>query len=91
MLLQVLIFASHHILTQNNCPDGFLLLKLLCSYLELDMYASLTVHTDVTIELGKAEFLRFDEVLQVSAWITVVTKTNLLINIILRLTIEQIL
>jgi hypothetical protein len=65
-LYQVLIFASHHILTQVQCPIGFLLLKLLRSYLELDMYASLTVHTDVTIALAKEELLRFNDVLQVS-------------------------
>ena len=53
-------------LTQARCPIGFLLLKLLRSYLELDMYASLTVHTDVTIAEGRNELLRFGEVLQVS-------------------------
>jgi len=30
------------------------------------MYASLTVHTDVTIAEGRNELLRFNEVLQVS-------------------------
>lgn len=30
------------------------------------MYASLTVHTDVTIALAKEELLRFNDVLQVS-------------------------
>ena len=69
----MLIFASHHVLTQANCPNGFLLLKLLRSYVELDMYASLTVHTDVTLKLGKEEFLCFNEILRVSAQINAVT------------------
>jgi len=55
-----------HVLTQAKCPTGFLLLRLLRSYLELDMYASLTVHTDVTIALGRDELLRFGEILQVN-------------------------
>ena len=89
-LYQVLIFASHHVLTQANCPNGFLLLKLLRSYLELDMYASLTVHTDVTLKLGKEEFLRFDETLRVSAWTTAGT-VNALISIVLRNTVKPTL
>jgi len=63
--LQVLIFASIHVLSRARSPGGFLLLRLLRSYLELDMYASLTVHTDRTISSEKEELLLFNAVLQV--------------------------
>jgi len=62
----VLIFASVHVLTERQSPSGFLLLKILRSYLELDMCAELTVHTDGTISSGEEELLRFGELLRVS-------------------------
>ena len=63
--LQVLIFATIRVLSRARSPGGFLLLRLLRSYLELDMHASLTVHTDRTISSGKEELLLFNAVLQV--------------------------
>jgi len=42
-----------------------ILLKLIRSYLELDMFSSLTVQTELTIAAGEAELLQFEEVLHV--------------------------
>ena len=53
------------------------------SYLELDMYASLTVHTDVTIALGREELLRFDEILRVSIELILIP-SNLRLSSLLR-------
>ena len=36
------------------------------SYLELDMYASLTMHTEATLAAGRAELKTFDSLMQVS-------------------------
>ncbi|KAF9470064.1 hypothetical protein BDN70DRAFT_770837, partial [Pholiota conissans] len=45
---KIIVFASHNILSETD--RGYLLLQLIRSYLELDMYASLTMHTDRTLE-----------------------------------------
>ncbi|KAF8151553.1 hypothetical protein B0H34DRAFT_678154 [Crassisporium funariophilum] len=41
-------------------PEGYHLLKILQSYLELDMYSSLTVQTDNTLDAAINELLKFD-------------------------------
>ncbi|KAF8953785.1 hypothetical protein BDZ97DRAFT_1767154 [Flammula alnicola] len=56
---------SKHILTPDISKEGFHLLKLIRSYLELNMFASLTVQTEMTIAVGKAEMQRFEELLHV--------------------------
>ena len=63
--LQVILFAAHHVLTPDVSPDGYILLKLIRSYLKLDMFTSLTVQTELTIATGEAELLWFEEVLHV--------------------------
>jgi len=62
---QVLLFACLRAFTPDTTERGFLLLKMLRSYLELDMYASLTVHTEETLDAMEAELLRFGDLVQV--------------------------
>jgi len=62
---QVLIFASLHVLTPQHSPEGFHLLQILRSYLELDLYSSLMVQTDKTIDATVAELLKFGELINV--------------------------
>ncbi|EDQ99252.1 uncharacterized protein LACBIDRAFT_316752 [Laccaria bicolor S238N-H82] len=62
-MLKVLIFALHNIFTKEASPRGYQLLKLLQSYVELDMYASLKVHTETTIQKGREELLVFEKAL----------------------------
>lgn len=45
--------------------QGILLLRLVRSYLELDMFASLLVHTETTLAAGEAELLVFEGLVQV--------------------------
>ena len=59
------MFASQHVLTPEFSAEGFVLLKLIRSYLELDMFASLTVQTDDTLAAGLEELLNFEKVLHV--------------------------
>ena len=61
----MVIYATHNIITKSNCPNGYLLLKVLRSYVNLDMYASLEVHTASTIVAGRKELLRFSRLLKV--------------------------
>lgn len=63
--MQMVIFATHNIITHSEHPGGYLLLKVLRSYIALDMYAALEVHTAVTIAAGRKELLRFSKALKV--------------------------
>ncbi|KAG2059180.1 hypothetical protein BDR06DRAFT_1003788 [Suillus hirtellus] len=51
-ILKMIIYATHDILPEQDCPLGYLLLHCVCLYLELNMYASLEVHTAKTISSG---------------------------------------
>lgn len=42
-------------LTEATSPRGYLLLKIIQSYLELDMYSTLTLHTESTIAARREE------------------------------------
>ncbi|CAA7269458.1 unnamed protein product [Cyclocybe aegerita] len=61
---KVIIFASHNILSPEITPQGYALLKLMQSYLELDMFMSLKLHTETTIARGREELLIFNNLLQ---------------------------
>ncbi|KAF8802160.1 hypothetical protein BYT27DRAFT_7261276 [Phlegmacium glaucopus] len=60
---KVIIFASEDVLTAEESERGFLLLELMRSYLELDMFVSLTVHTEETLKAGEEEMLKFEKIL----------------------------
>ena len=63
---QVILFAAQHVLPENGeSKRGYILIKLIRSYIELDMYAGLTVHTDSTIAAGEAELQTFGTTLRV--------------------------
>jgi hypothetical protein len=40
-------------------------LRILRSYLELDMFASLTVHTEVTLAAGREELQKYSDLIKV--------------------------
>jgi hypothetical protein len=62
----MLPFVAHNILTESASPEGFLLLKCACAYLNVDMYAALEVQTSETIAAGRREVAYFSQVLKVS-------------------------
>ena len=63
---QVILFAAQHVLQENgDSKRGYILTKLIRSYLELDMSAGLTVHTESTISAGEAELETFGKTLRV--------------------------
>ncbi|KAF9523577.1 hypothetical protein CPB83DRAFT_951188, partial [Crepidotus variabilis] len=61
---KVIVFASHHVLSQDDSPAGFALLQVIRSYLELDAFSSLTCQTESTIEIGRAELVKFEQLLE---------------------------
>ncbi|KAG2746427.1 hypothetical protein P692DRAFT_20739914 [Suillus brevipes Sb2] len=50
---KMIIYATHNVLTETDCPLGYFLLRCVRLYLEMDMYAALEVHTANTIEEGR--------------------------------------
>jgi len=63
--MQMVIFATHNIITHSEHPGGYLLLKVLRSYIALDMFSAFEVHTAVTIAAGHKELLHFSKALKV--------------------------
>ena len=60
------IFIIHDIVSdKTRSPHGQLLLKLLQSFLILNTYTSMEVHTTETLQKGKEELLRYSEIMQV--------------------------
>ncbi|KIM45701.1 hypothetical protein M413DRAFT_430427 [Hebeloma cylindrosporum] len=56
---KIVIYGAQNILTEEASSEGFLVLKITRSYLELDMYASLTFHTETTLAAGREELQRY--------------------------------
>lgn len=63
---EITIFITHDILTNEENPEGYILLQLLRSYLILDTYASLEVHTTETLEKGEKALRHYGNIMQVS-------------------------
>ncbi|EIW75217.1 hypothetical protein CONPUDRAFT_66144, partial [Coniophora puteana RWD-64-598 SS2] len=52
------LFCTYNILTPSYSPEGYKLLQLICSYLELDAFFSLEVHTSETVRAAwKEEYI----------------------------------
>ncbi|EIW75195.1 hypothetical protein CONPUDRAFT_66265 [Coniophora puteana RWD-64-598 SS2] len=60
------LFAAYNILTPSYSPEGYKLLRLIQSYLELDCYFSLDVHTEETIRAAREEVTRFGDLLKIA-------------------------
>ncbi|KAG2110154.1 hypothetical protein BD769DRAFT_1630365 [Suillus cothurnatus] len=52
-ILKMILYAAHDVVTEEDCPLGYLLLRCIRLYIEVDMYASLEVHTSDTIREGR--------------------------------------
>lgn len=50
----MIIYATHNILMEDDSPLGYLLLRCVRLYLEVDIYAALEVHTTNTISEGRS-------------------------------------
>ncbi|KAK0501935.1 hypothetical protein EDD18DRAFT_1100438 [Armillaria luteobubalina] len=62
--LSKLIFIAHAIFMAANDPIGYILLRALRVYMELDVYASLTLHTSDTLRDGQARTPIFASVIE---------------------------
>lgn len=73
----MLPFTTHNVLTKKDSPLGYLMLQCLRSYLNLDMWVSMEVHTTDTIKNGRKELQCFSKLNNVR--IAFVVIKNLLI------------
>ncbi|KAG1849777.1 hypothetical protein F4604DRAFT_1971059 [Suillus subluteus] len=51
---KMIIYATHNILMEDKSPLGYLLLRCVQLYLEVDIYAAFEVHTTVMISEGRS-------------------------------------
>ncbi|KAG2108167.1 uncharacterized protein F5147DRAFT_745794 [Suillus discolor] len=61
---KMVIYATHTIVTEDKCPLGYHLLRCICLFIEVDMYAALEVHTANTIHAGRHTVKVFSTYLQ---------------------------
>ncbi|KAG1776116.1 hypothetical protein EV702DRAFT_1180116 [Suillus placidus] len=69
-----ILYTAQNILTRTDDEAGYALLRCIASYLHIDMYISLDVHTESTIEAGKAEVLQFQTHLE--EYIAIIDETD---------------
>ncbi|KAG1771406.1 hypothetical protein EV702DRAFT_977341 [Suillus placidus] len=56
---KLILYATHGILTEHDSPFGYLLLRCVRLYLEIDTYAAFEVHTTSTINAGRSAVQAF--------------------------------
>ena len=61
---QISVFVLHNVFKEGTA--GYLLLKALRCYIEVDIYASLEVHTEETIASGRDKLSHFYKLMAVS-------------------------
>jgi hypothetical protein len=69
----MILYAAQKVVTEDDCPLGYLLLRCICLYIEVDMYALLEVHTSDTICEGRNVVQMFSVFLKVCFWCSDVT------------------
>ncbi|KAG2144311.1 hypothetical protein DEU56DRAFT_870425 [Suillus clintonianus] len=63
-LVMQVFYAALSVLTRRASSEGYCLLRVICSYLQLDSLIGLDVHTEQTLAMLDAEFLAFDAALK---------------------------
>ncbi|KAG1901334.1 uncharacterized protein F5891DRAFT_1128092 [Suillus fuscotomentosus] len=56
---KMIIFTAQNVLSRTNSELGYLLLRCICCYVDLDIYAALEVHTEDTTAAGRDALSRF--------------------------------
>ncbi|KAG2126460.1 hypothetical protein BD769DRAFT_1652763 [Suillus cothurnatus] len=62
---KLIVFTAHNVFQRDVDPHVYLLLRCIRSYVELNMYASLEVHTEDTIRDGRNTLSKFAELMDV--------------------------
>ncbi|KAI5992657.1 hypothetical protein EDD15DRAFT_2167899 [Pisolithus albus] len=62
---QIVVFAFHDVLLQNTEKEGYLLLRCLRAYIEIDLYTALKLHTVNSLAAGREALSTFNVLMQV--------------------------
>ncbi|KDR65150.1 hypothetical protein GALMADRAFT_148940 [Galerina marginata CBS 339.88] len=73
-IMKLSIFISHNILEKNISTSGYILLRCVRSYLKVDAYTAMEVHTSETIDIGRQEILKFSDIMK--EYISAIEDTN---------------
>ncbi|KAG1876519.1 hypothetical protein DFJ58DRAFT_720982 [Suillus subalutaceus] len=65
-LSKQVFYSAVNVFNQRTSPEGYKLLRVISSYLQLDSYIGLDVHTSSTLAAIDAELLVFDSALKVN-------------------------
>ncbi|KIK78025.1 hypothetical protein PAXRUDRAFT_17112 [Paxillus rubicundulus Ve08.2h10] len=65
-LAEQVFYTLLNVLKKNTVPEGYTLLRMLQTYLELDGLISLDVHTETTLSMIEKELPQFNDALNVS-------------------------
>ncbi|KAG1769707.1 hypothetical protein EV702DRAFT_1181706 [Suillus placidus] len=63
-LVKQVFYVALSVLKRQVSPEGYRLLHVICSYLQLDSLIGLNVHTEGTLEMIDAKFLVYDAALK---------------------------
>jgi hypothetical protein len=63
----MIIFAAQSVLSRTHSELGYLLLRCIRCYVDLDIYAALEVHTEDTIAAGRDALSRFSTLMDVGS------------------------
>jgi hypothetical protein len=63
--IQIIVFVIHNLFDPATDKAGYLLLRCIRSYVELNTYAALEVHTEKTIAAGREEAKKFSSLTKV--------------------------
>ncbi|KAG1897930.1 uncharacterized protein F5891DRAFT_1129641 [Suillus fuscotomentosus] len=69
-----ILYTTQNVLMRMDDEAGYALLWCIASYLHIDMYVSLDVHTESTIKAGKAKVLEFQ--MHLEEYIAIVDETD---------------
>lgn len=70
--MQDVLFSSHNVITETSCPLGYLLMRIMRSYSEVDMYLGLELHTDERMGDGEHKQQAMGAFMQVSHFMILV-------------------
>ncbi|KAK0207746.1 hypothetical protein IW262DRAFT_1469085 [Armillaria fumosa] len=63
-LAKHIIFVTHNILMETCDEHGYLLLKCMQSYVEINAYAAFNLHTETTLQAIRDELIRFSDLIK---------------------------
>lgn len=61
------LYAAHNLFNEQQHSTGYQLLKCICAFQDLDMFASFEVHTEDTLVAGHTALKAFHDLMAVTS------------------------